>query len=77
MAYKKLTKTIIRNYHNNKHRDLMSANNERIVDIDIFADDTIANVYTVSENHIFYKYVYFLEDGNIVYDKTINGDFLR
>lgn len=76
MAYKKLTKTIVRNFHNNMYRNLMSANNERIVDIDIYAQDTMANVYTVSENHIFYKYIYYLEDGNIDYFRTIRGDFI-
>lgn len=75
MAYKKLTKTIVRNFHNNKQRELSSANNERIVDIDIFAGDTVANVYTVSENHRFYKYIYFLIAGEIVYHDFTTTNF--
>ena len=67
MVYKKLTITIIRNFHNNRYREVMLANNERIVDIDIYDNDTIADVYTVSENHIFYRYTYFLIDGKINY----------
>lgn len=75
MAYKKLTTTIIRNFHNNKHRDLLLANNERIVDIDIYDNDTIADVFTVSRNHIFYRYTYFLINGVIEYQKATMANF--
>lgn len=75
MAYKKLTKTIIRNHHNRTNSLLINANNERIIDIDIFADDTIANVYTVSENHVFYRHIYYLIDGKITYQDCTIGEF--
>lgn len=56
--------------------------NEKIVDINIFAQNTMANVLTVNKNHIINKYCFYLnKDKNVIelYIDVINceTDFTR